>query len=417
MAANRVLIDLRPLKVSAPFRRVFVARTISIFGIGMLAVGVPIQVYDLTGSSFLVGAVSAAEGIASIGGMLLGGNLADRYDRRRLILFARTVSGLTFVGLALNAMSASPSVVAIVVLAVINGLIGSISVSALMSVIPTLIPREQLVGAGAINVLGARLGSVLSPALGGVVIAAGSVAWNYWIAAIGTVITVTALWGLPSLPPATHHGDGDDGPKETSVLRYLVQARVVGGVIVAGTVAMLGGGVLVLVPAFVAQRFESDSRVTGLLYAASAVGAVVVTLTSGILGRASRPGLVLLSALVAGFAVQALVGFTTIVAVTMLVMVVAGAVLSAQEILRFSLIQSHTPAHLRGRVSGLWTAQEVGGMSIGALVAGAYGTWFAPDRAIVWYSVSALAVALVVFALFGALRRVSAVREPDAAVR
>ena len=54
MAQGRILLDLRPLRESAPFRRVFIARTISIFGIGMLMVGVPIQMYSLTESSFLV---------------------------------------------------------------------------------------------------------------------------------------------------------------------------------------------------------------------------------------------------------------------------------------------------------------------------------------------------------------------------
>lgn len=119
--SNGALFDLRPLRESAAFRRIFIARTISIFGIGMLMVGVPIQVYDLTGSSPMVGLVSALEGGAAIGGMLLGGMLADRYNRKFLILFARTVSGLTFIGLAVNAGLSSPSVPAIIALTVVNG--------------------------------------------------------------------------------------------------------------------------------------------------------------------------------------------------------------------------------------------------------------------------------------------------------
>lgn len=162
MSDRGVLLDIRPLRESAAFRRVFIARTISIFGIGMLMVGVPIQMYALTESSFMVGLVAAVEGGASIGGMVVGGVLADKYDRKTLILFARTVSGLTFVGLALNAMLENPSTVAIFVLAVVNGLIGSISIAALFAVIPSLIPKEQLVGVGALNVLSARAGAVLS---------------------------------------------------------------------------------------------------------------------------------------------------------------------------------------------------------------------------------------------------------------
>ncbi len=69
----------------------------------------------------MVGLVSALEGGAAIGGMLLGGMLADRYNRKFLILFARTVSGLTFIGLAVNAGLSSPSVPAIIALTVVNG--------------------------------------------------------------------------------------------------------------------------------------------------------------------------------------------------------------------------------------------------------------------------------------------------------
>ncbi|QNG18002.1 enterobactin transporter EntS [Rhodococcus triatomae] len=411
MAQGRILLDLRPLRESAPFRRVFIARTISIFGIGMLMVGVPIQMYSLTESSFLVGLVASVEGGAAIGGMLIGGSLADRYDRRTLILFARTVSGITFVGLAINAMLDSPSVVAIFVLAVVNGLIGSISVAALFAVIPALISKDQLVGAGALNVLSARAGSVVSPALGGVVIAAASVAWNYWIAAAGTAITVALLSGLPSMRPPEHDAEssGTDGSPEhgNSVLRFLARSPVVGGVIAAGMVAMIGGGVLVLVPGLVDERYGGDSRAAGLLYAAAAVGAVAATVTSGWLTRARRPGLVLLVALPAGFAVQALVGWAAGIAVAFAILAVAGAVSSVQEVLRYSIIQTHTPSRMLGRVNGLWSAQEVAGLSVGAFVAGVFGTVFSASDAIVYYSLSAVVLALVLFVVLGSLRRVA----------
>ena len=85
-----VLIDISPLKVSKPFRRVFVARVISLIGIGMLLVAVPIQMWDLTGSSAHVGAATAVTGVTTFVGMLVGGALADRFDRRLLILAGRS---------------------------------------------------------------------------------------------------------------------------------------------------------------------------------------------------------------------------------------------------------------------------------------------------------------------------------------
>jgi len=413
MSTGGVLFDLRPLRESAAFRRIFIARTISIFGIGMLMVGVPIQVYDLTGSSPTVGLVSALEGGAAIGGMLLGGMLADRYNRKILILFARTVSGLTFVGLAINAGLENPSVPAIVVLMIVNGLIGSISIAALFAVVPTLVPKDQMVGVGALNVLSARAGAVLSPALGGLVIAAFSVAWNYWVAAVGTAITVALLSGLPSLNPPKddHEHDGSGAPAE-SVAAFLRRERIVGGVMVAGIVAMLGGGVLVLVPAFAADRFEGNSVAVGVMYAATALGAAAATVTSGWLGRARKPGTVLLGALFLGFVVQALVGFTSILAVTVVLLVIVGVFGAVQEVLRYSLIQTHTPHAMLGRVNGLWSAQEVAGMSVGALVAGLFGGIFTAPEAVVWYSAAMAVLALLAGFVLRRLRTATA--DPDA---
>ncbi|MCD2119276.1 MULTISPECIES: enterobactin transporter EntS [Rhodococcus] len=410
--SNGALFDLRPLRESAAFRRIFIARTISIFGIGMLMVGVPIQVYDLTGSSPMVGLVSALEGGAAIGGMLLGGMLADRYNRTFLILFARTVSGLTFVGLAVNAGLSSPSVPAIIALTVVNGLIGSISIAALLAVVPTLVPKDQLVAVGALNVLSARAGAVLSPALGGLVIATFSVAWNYWVAAIGTAVTVTLLSGLPALnPPTADAGHDADAPAET-VTGFLRRERVVGGVMIAGVVAMLGGGVLVLVPAFADARFEGNAVAIGVMYAAIALGAAAATVTSGWLGRSVRPGRVLLTALVLGFVVQALVGFTSVLALTVVLLVIVGVFGAVQEVLRYSLIQTHTPHTLLGRVNGLWSAQEVAGMSVGALVAGLFGGIFDAPDAVVWYSAAMAVLALLVTLVLRRLR--GATVEPSA---
>lgn len=383
----------------------------------MLMVGVPIQMYALTSSSFLVGLVAAVEGGAAIIGMIIGGVLADRYDRRTLILFARAVSGVTFVGLAINAMLAQPSVIAIFVLAFINGLIGSISVAALLAVIPALIPQEQLVGAGALNVLSARAGAVVSPALGGVVIAAASVSWNYWIAAIGTAITIALLAGLPSLPPPKHddvaHGDAPEfAGANNSVLSFLVESRVVGGAMATGIIAMLGGGVLVLVPGLADQRFGGDSRAAGLLYAAVAVGAVAATVTSGWLERSRRPGVVLLAAMAAGFVAQALAGAFAAIVIVFVVMVAAGALSSVQEVLRFSLIQIHTPARMLGRVNGLWSAQQAGGLAVGAVIAGAFGSIFSAADAIMYYSLSAGVLALIAVVVLGSLRGVSGETTP-----
>ncbi len=91
MSFKSILTDFTLLKRNAHFRHVFIARTLSLLTIGMLVVAIPKQVYEITGSSLNVAVAMAFEGIAMFIGILLGGLLSDRKDRKWLILLARGV--------------------------------------------------------------------------------------------------------------------------------------------------------------------------------------------------------------------------------------------------------------------------------------------------------------------------------------
>ncbi|MGV9670963.1 MFS transporter [Gordonia sp. NPDC003504] len=434
--ARGLLIDITPLRVSPPFRRIFVARLVSLVAIGMLLVSVPVQMYDLTGSSAQVGAATAVTGIATFVGMLLGGVLADRFDRKLLILAGRSAAALSFAGLAANAFGVfggSASVAVLYVLAVVDGLIGALSTSALMAAVPTLIPRRHLAAVGALGALTVRIGSAVSPGIAGFVIGAAGVEWAYTVAAVLAFLTVLIISGLPSLPPHAPvlddavHDDGrlddaavDDGgrPQPTAqtptadradatdsadspattvppLWSFLRSQRIVGAVMVVGVLAMFAPGVVALLPALVAQRFDGNASITGLLFAAVAAGAMVAALTSGWLGSVRRPGVLLLGCLIATFALMAVFGLTAYAWLAIALLVVIGFLEAIQEVLRYTLIQQHTPGPLLGRVNGIWMAQEVGGVTVGALVAGAFGSIWVASDAIVYYGLMLLAAAVV----------------------
>lgn len=415
---RRLAMDIGPLRDSRPFRDVFIARTVSVFGIGMLAVAVPVQVYALTGSTVHVGAVSAAEGFALLAGFLWGGVLADRYDRRRLMLHARTAAGIGFVLLALNAFLPSPSVAALYVLAAWDGLATGVSVTALLAATPALVAPDKLVAAGALNALTVRLGSMASPALGGVVVSAFGVGWNYAAAAAGTIGTLGLLTGLPSLKPDL--GDGKPANPLKAVgegFRFVVSHRVVGSLMLLGLLFMVAGGIPVLMPAFATRSLDGGATTVGLLFAAPACGAVLASVTSGWAGSVRAPGLALLVASVAGFAALACLGLARHPVLAVAILFGYGFAQSVEEILRYGLIQSHTPDSHLGRVNALWAAQETGGGAIGSLGAGALGRYLAPGAAIVVFgtvsAVLALALALTLTGLRTATLRPEPEPEPE----
>ncbi|XLM19338.1 MFS transporter, partial [Chromobacterium piscinae] len=100
MKKSPILVDFSLLRLNPHFRCIFIARLISVFAFGILMVAVPVQIHQLTGSPLQVGMAMALDGIGMFAGLMCGGVLADRMDRRRLILLGRSSCGLGFLALA-----------------------------------------------------------------------------------------------------------------------------------------------------------------------------------------------------------------------------------------------------------------------------------------------------------------------------
>ncbi|WP_207767568.1 enterobactin transporter EntS [Arthrobacter glacialis] len=403
-----LVIDTSPLRTSAAFRRIFIARTISIFGLGMLAVAVPMQIFELTGSTLQVGIAATVEGLCAFAGLLVGGDLADRFDRRKIILYSRMIGGTGFAVLAVNAWLSEPSVAAIYVVGGVDGFFGALSVTALMAVTPTLVPRDKLAAAGALNMLTVRLGTMASPALGGVIIAAAGVGWTYAGAAAATLLTITLLTGLPSLKPDM------TGPRSHPLLAaaqgaaFVYRQPVVRAVVVLGTLETMASGIRIMLPALGVVALGVGAQGTGLLYAAVPCGAVVATLFSGWIGQARRPGWAMALFSIASFVSLAALGFSRDLASALMLLTIFGALSSLSGILQYALVQAHTPDHLLGRVNALWMAQEVGSDSVGALGLGGLGRAVPATMAVLIFGTAATVLGTAGLLGFGALRRTGA---------
>lgn len=401
---EKLFIDIDPLRTSREFRYLFTARVVSLFGLGFLIVAVPVQVYQLTGSTAQVAAVSAVIGVTTFAATFAGGVLADRYDRRNVIAIARGTAGVAFALLAANAILPVPQMWAIYVLAVVDGIAGGISSTALMAVTPSLIPRDKLAAAGALMALTADLGAMIGPALGGVVIAAGGVGVAYALAAFTTAITTFCITRLPSLPP-THVAEESPLRSVMSGFRYAAHNRVVGQVLIVGFLAMLLSGWAVLIPEFADEVLGVGPSVVGLLYTAPAVGAVVGSLTSGWTGSIRRYGLVvyLLMAVSAAGLVGA--GATGILAVVLFGLAAHGFGDSLADVVRYATVQRNTSDEYRGRIAAVWGAQVTAGTSVGAVAAGVVASLVPISMALTVYGVAGVAVIAVMFVSTPTLRR------------
>lgn len=403
MKKQSFFLNLSLLKTNPAFRAVFLARFISILALGLLAVAIPVQIQQLTGSSLQVSLGVTLTGLAMFTGLMMGGVLADRYERRKLILFARTTCGLGFIGLSLNAALPSPSLLMIYLLGLWDGFFGAIGVTALLAATPALVGRDNLMQAGAITMLTVRLGSVISPMLGGLLLASGGVFWNYCLAAAGTFITLLPLLRLPPLaPPADHQAKPLMALIEGG--RYLVSHPLLGGIALTGALLTMASAVRVLYPAL-ALHWQMSAGQIGLLYAAVPLGAAAGALTSGNLARHSRPGMVLLLSAIAALAMLAIFSLMPYWLPGALCLILFGYLSGLSALLQYTLIQTQTPDVMLGRINGLWTAQNVLGDSLGALLLGMLTAVMTPVLAASSGGTGLAVISVALTLLLGALRR------------
>jgi len=412
MAKPSIFLDFSLLKNNASFRAIFCARMLSVFALGMLAVGVPVQIQAMTGSTLQVGVAVMLDGIGMFVGLLLGGVLADRYDRRKLILFARGTCGIGFVLLSLNAFSPAPSLLALYFLAFWDGFFGALGMTALMAVIPLIVGREHLAEAGALSMLTVRLGAILSPALGGMIIVAAGVGWAFAVAAIGTLATLIPLVRLPSMKPEQQE---PEHPLRAlaSGMQFVCQHKVVGAVVLVGLLLSMVGAVRILFPAL-AITYHADASALGLMYSAVPLGAMIGAFTSGWVRQLTRPGWVLMGCALLAFACIASLGLYSHLLPALLALVCYGYSNAIASLLQFMLTQHHTPDALLGRVNSLGTAQDVTGDSVGALGLGALARVLAPLSSVLWFG--GLAAGLLVLLSLAArgLRSARLSEQPDA---
>jgi MFS family permease len=366
---RRLTIDLAPLRRYPAFRRLFIGQTISTFGSEIAAVAAPFQLFQLTHSTLQVGLLSLCELFPFLTLTIVGGAIADAIDRRRLLLVTELLLALVAVGFAVNASLAHPRVWAIYVLVTLAMSIFSLGVAGMNSVIPRLVERHELAAANAIeNVYGSTT-NVAGPALGGLLIAVLGLRGAYLLDAATFAASFWSVWRLPALPPA-HDAERPSLRTIAEGFRFVRRRRVLLGMFLVDSNAMVFGMPRALFPALALHRFHGGADILGLMYAAPYAGALVSSVLSGWTAHVRRQGLVVaIAAALWGVAITAF-GFATSLWLALLLLAGAGAADNVSAVLRGTILWTVTPDELRGRVSGIEFAQVAASPALGNVEAG-----------------------------------------------
>jgi MFS family permease len=374
MGVRHALLDVTPLRVSPPFRRLVIGQAVSGLGSQMTFVAVMFQVWQMTGSAAWTGAVGLAQAVPLVAFGLLAGLVIDRVDRRKFFLITCSGQAVCSLLLAVQGFVGHLPTAGVLLLVALQSCFVAGSGPAARTFVPHLLPKQQLAAGLALNRIAFQGAMLVGPALGGLVVAGLGVGGCYLIDALTFAAAIYGALGLPRMSP----GNGQVRPGLRGVadgLAFLVRTPVVRGALLTDLATTVLSMPISLFPLINAERFGNDPRTLGLFLTAIAVGGAAASLFAGTFTRLSRPGLVMLGGSATWGVALTLFGLSPNPWLGLAFLVLAGAADTVSVISRSTIVQLHTPNELLGRVSAAeqvvgQAGPDIGNMR-GGLVAGA----------------------------------------------
>jgi MFS family permease len=383
-----VLLDLSPLRRHRDFRCVFVGQLVSALGSFLTYVALPVQIYDLTRSSAIVGLLGAVQLVPLAATALWGGALADAIDRRRLLLCCEAVLLCGSLGLAANSLSPHASVPLLFVIAAFMSAVTGFHTPSLESLTPRLVAVEDLPAVSALNSLRGTGAFIAGPMLAGLCIATLGLPFTFGADAATYAISLIALYAIRSLPPI----QGAKPAGISSILEgfaYAMSRPELIGTYVVDMVAVTFAMPMAVFPALAAHW--GGSRAIGLLYSAMSVGALIVTLLSGWTRDVQRRGAaVVIAAMLWGLAITAL-GYANSLPAAIACLVCAGAADMVSGLFRMTIWNETIPSQLRGRMAAIEQLSYMSGPLLGNARAGFMAQRFGLARSISWGGIACVA--------------------------
>lgn len=363
------VVDVRPLREVVGFRWLFAGMLCTHIGRQLSVVAVPFQVYQLTESTLMVGLLGLAQLIPLLGVSLIGGALADAFDRRRLLAWSQGLLALTGLGLLWNSIGDSPAVWPLFVLSAVNAGLSAIDGPARQALVPGLVGRALFPSALALNQTLVNTAKAAVPALAGLLIVTAGLPFTYGAEVLMFVVSGVLLARLPNV--AIEGGGRRFGMSSIAEgFRFLRPRRIIQAAFLLDLSAMVFGMPTALFPAIGTQVLGGDAFTVGLLYSAPGIGALLAALTSGWVPSVRRQGLAVLAAISGWGLAITIFGFTRSLVAAVVLLGLAGAADVVSAIFRQAIVQLSVPDDLRGRLSSMHLAVSSGGPRLGELEAG-----------------------------------------------
>ena len=376
-------MDVQPLRESRDFRLVTIGSVITSLGSQAALLALPYQVFVITGSAFLTGLLGLAELGPLVVASLFGGALADRFDRRRLLLLCQYALVAIAAALALAAATGPPPVWILFVLAAALAGAAAIERVVASAIVPQTVPPELLPAAISLTYGLFQLTMVAGPAFGGILISLFGLTTPYAVDAVSCLGMAVAAAMMSAQPPAAREAHEPVLRSIRSGLAYLRRLPAVTAGFVIDLCAMTFGMPRALFPVLALTVYHAGAAGTGLLYAAVAAGSTVAALTTGWMSHARYLGRIVLVCVGLWGIFIAAAGLVDNIWPAAALFALAGAADSVSAVCRGTMMQTLTPDEMRGRISSVYSLVVAGGPRLGDVESGTVAALTTPAFSVV----------------------------------
>jgi predicted MFS family arabinose efflux permease len=387
------------------FRLLWAGAFLSSVGTWIQDVALSWIIHSRMGDPFYLGLRSFAQEVPLLAFMLLGGAVADRIDRRRILLSSQWFQMAMAVLLGALYLTDRLGIGAIVLIAFATGVMQSQSAPTYQAVITSLVPRDRISNAVALNSLQFNLSRAIGPVVAGLLLAHAGAGWCFAANALSFTGVILALWTISFPPPPS-------GPRESlgqslrTGLRHVWDApRLRATTLLAAAASFLAFPLITYLPVMAGDVLKTGASGYSLLLTSIGVGAIAGAIGTAHRGNAEGRGRLMLLAFAAFGLVTVGASLSRWQWLSMTLLVGSGFTLTTAFSTLNSLVQEMAPDPLRGRVLSIFGLAFRGGGPVGSLVAGTLVRSAGAPAVIAAYSTVLLCVSSVLLLRDHELRR------------
>jgi MFS family permease len=367
------------------FRLLWIGLAISVAGSQMQVWALLWHIRTLTDQPIALGAIGLARIVPIIAFSLVGGAVADTLNRRLVLFITQSAMALTALALAWLTFQDRIELWQIYALTAIQAVAIAFDLPARQALVPNLVPGRDLPNAFSLQAIAFQTGSILGPAMSGLVIAYWGQPYTYLFNAVSFLAVIAALIAIGPVPQQVQPGERAEVSLHSIAegVRFILAQPIIFSSMLLDFFATFFSSANTLMPIFARDILGVGAIEYGWLSAAQSIGAVIAALVISQIDEIRRQGFIFLASVVAFGLATIAFGLSRTLLVAMLALVLVGASDSVSTIIRNTIRQLQTPDHIRGRMTSINQVFFLGGPQLGEVEAGAVAQIFTAPFAVI----------------------------------